>query len=286
MRISEAKRETLDLIVNDLKSIDHIVAIVLGGSYCIGMANELSDIDLGIYYYENSPFDIEQIKRIAGKYDSSETSTVTDFYQWGAWVNGGAWINTVSGEVDFVYRNIDQVKSTIAKSKNGIWENDFEQQPPYGFSSVMYLAEIHNCIPLHDPHRVIKEMKEEVRDYPIKLKQTIVQQSLWSAEFALWQADKFTTKQDMYNTVGCFTRILKKLVEALFALNESYSLGDKSSIQKIIQMPKCPDHLKEQIERILNIDRNTLITNAIRIRNLFDQVVILSDGMYQPYYKL
>jgi hypothetical protein len=57
----------------------------------------------------------------------------------GTWVNGGAWIQTSSGQVDFLYRNLEQVTATITKAKNGEWENDFEQQPPYGFSSVIYL---------------------------------------------------------------------------------------------------------------------------------------------------
>ena len=286
MTIPNTKLKTLDEIVNDLRHVDNIVALVLGGSHCNGMATENSDLDVGIYYHETSPFDIEQIKLIARKYSVDETFTVTDFYQWGAWVNGGAWINTVSGEVDFGYRNIEQVKSVIQKSRNGIWENDFEQQPPFGFSSVLYLAETNYCYPLFDPHKVINEMKEEVRSYPLKLKQTIVQQSLWSAEFSLWQTEKFSQKQDLYNSVGCFTRILKNISDALFALNESYFLSDKSSIQKIVQMPKCPDRFKEQINDILTIKSNELTTNAKKIRNLFEQVVSLADGMYQPYYQL
>jgi len=286
MIIPETKRETLDKIINDLKQVDNIMAVVLGGSYCIGMANENSDLDIGIYYHETSPFDIEQIKLIATKYNIDETLTVTDFYQWGAWVNGGAWINTESGEVDFVYRNIEQVRSVIEKSKNGIWENDFEQQPPFGFSSVIYPAETKYCYPLYDPYNIIKEMKQEVMNYPMKLKQAIIQQSLWSVEFTLWQADKFVEKQDIYNAVGCFTRALKKIIDALFALNETYSMGDKSSIQRILQMPKCPDKLQEQIQDILNINSNTLTTSASRIRNLFEQVASLAEGMYQPYFKL
>jgi hypothetical protein len=286
MEIPETKKKTLDNIVNDLKIVDNIAAVVLGGSFCIGTADEKSDLDIGIYYYENSPFEIEQIKRIAGKYNIDETLTVTDFYQWGAWVNGGAWLNTESGEVDFVYRNIEQVKSVIEKSQNGIWENDFEQQPPFGFSSVIYLAETHYCQPLYDPFEVVKKLKEEVKNYPLKLKQTIIQQALWAAEFTLWQADKFAVKQDIYNTVGCFARALKNIVEALLAINEIYSLGDKSSIQKVVQMPKCPDKLEEQIEDILSINSHSLTTNVKKIRNLFEQTVSLADKMYQPYFIL
>jgi predicted nucleotidyltransferase len=215
MELPELKRKTLDNIVNDLKKIDNVAAVVLGGSHCTGMANENSDLDIGIYYHQDFPFDIEQIKLIGKKYNIDETLTVTDFYQWGGWVNGGAWINTVSGEVDFVYRNIEQVLATIEKAKNGIWENDFEQQPPFGFSSVIYLAETHYCYPLHDPYNVIHELKQETANYPLKLKKTIIQQALWSAEFTLWQADKFAKKQDMYNTAGCLTRAMKNIVETV-----------------------------------------------------------------------
>lgn len=286
MKIPENKRKTLDKIVGDLKNVENVAAIVLGGSYCMGTASENSDLDIGIYYHENSAFDTERIKLIAEKYNIDETFTVTDFYGWGGWVNGGAWLNTKSGEVDFIYRNIEQVKSTIEKSQNGIWENDFEQQPPFGFSSVIYLAETHYCYPLYDPSNAIKKLKDEVKNYPLKLKQTIIQQSLWSAEFTIWQADKFAAKLDIYNTVGCLTRALKNIVEALLAINEVYSLGDKSSVNQLTRMPNCPNKLKEQIEDILSINSRTLATNAKRTRNLFEQTVLLANKMYQPYFVL
>ncbi|GAB4034350.1 DUF4037 domain-containing protein [Spirosoma gilvum] len=286
LTIPQAKRNTLDLLVNELQTIDNLVAIVLGGSHCMGLANESSDLDVGLYYYPAAPFAIDEVKSIANKYHVEDTLTVTDFYQWGAWVNGGAWINTASGEVDFIYRNIEQLKATIDKARNGIWETDFDQQPPYGFSSVIYLAETKYCYPLYDPYGIIKELKQQVEQYPPKLKQTIVQQGLWAAAFALWQAEKFAAKQDLYTCMGCFTRIVKNIVDVLFALNEEYAMGDKRSLDLIVKMPRCPNKLIDQIEEILSSNRNTLSLNASRLRELFDQVVRLADGMYQPYFNL
>lgn len=286
MMLSESKQKLLNNIVNDLKGVNNVAAIVLGGSHCTGMANEASDLDIGVYYYQNHLFDIEQIKSIAKKYSIDETFTVTDFYQWGAWVNGGAWINTASGEVDFLYRNIEQIITTIEKSKDGIWENDFEQQPPFGFSSIIYLAETHYCQPLYDPHHVIEKMKQQVASYPLKLKSTVVQKALWAADFTLWQAEKFAKKQDMYNTAGCITRVLKNIVEALLALNELYSIGDKSSIQQLAQASQCPDNLQEQINNILSISGHTLPVNTDSLRSLFKQVVSIAGSMYIPYFEL
>jgi hypothetical protein len=286
MRLSESKQKILDEIVVDLKQVSNIEAIVLGGSHCLGMANDGSDLDIGLYYHQNSPFDINEIEHIARKYHIDEMLTITGFYQWGAWVNGGAWMNTTAGEVDFLYRNIEQVRDTIKKSKEGIWENDYEQQPPYGFSSVIYLGETYYCNPLSDPHNVVQELKRELEYYPAKLKNAILQQALWSAEFSIWQSKKFIKKEDMYNALGCFTRALKYILEALFALNEMYYIGDNNAVQRIAGAPKCPDNLKGKIEDILTVTNNTLHIKEENLQRLFKQVRSLAGDMYNPYYEL
>lgn len=286
MQLPNEKQETLNSLVADLSQIETIAAVVLGGSYCIGLATENSDLDIGLYYHETALFDIDQIRGIAAKYNVDESFTVTGFYEWGAWVNGGAWINTVSGEVDFLYRNIEQVNATIDKAKSGIWENDYEQQPPFGFSSVIYLAETYYCHPLYDPHAIIQHLKNELKTYPPNLRQTIIQQALWAAEFTLWQAEKFARKADLYNAAGCVTRALKKIVDALFALNETYPMGDKRAVQLLEQLPKCPDRLGSQVEEILSFQKSTLPVNVARLRQLFEQVVRLAEGRYKLYFVL
>src|SRR5690349_2533544 len=100
MNLPHAKQETLNNIVNDLKAIDNVSAIVLGGSYATGNATNASDIDIGIYYFNDKPFDIGIIKRVAEKYAIDNAPTVTEFYEWAPWVNGGAWIQTASRKVD------------------------------------------------------------------------------------------------------------------------------------------------------------------------------------------
>ncbi|HZY82238.1 MAG TPA: DUF4037 domain-containing protein [Cyclobacteriaceae bacterium] len=284
--IPEHKKHTLNSIVKDLGTIDGMVAVVLGGSYCIGMANENSDLDIGLYYREGSPFDIDAVRTVVRKYSIEESPTVTDFYQWGRWVNGGAWINTAVGEVDFLYKNVDQIRTVIEKAKNGVWENDYAQQPPFGFSSVIFLAETHYCMPLYDPNGVIDDLKDQVKTYPHRLKQSVVQQSLWSAEFTLWQADKFAKKRDVYNAAGCFTRATKNIVDAIFALNEQYPIGDKYAVQMAERMPSCPGQLSQQIEDVLSLRKETLATNAQRLRSLFEEVVALAGKLYSPYFQL
>jgi hypothetical protein len=111
------KRSLLSQIVDSLARIPQVVAVVLGGSYASGMQNSASDLDIGIYYSKADPFPLEQIRRIARKIAFPDRPpTVTGFYEWGAWVNGGAWIQTEAGKVDFLYRSLDHVQKTIREA--------------------------------------------------------------------------------------------------------------------------------------------------------------------------
>ena len=286
MKLPEEKQSILHDITNDLKNIDNIKAIVLGGSYATGMATDTSDLDIGVYYFEEEPFDIDAIKLIARKYANVDQPTVTGFYEWGPWVNGGAWIKTVNGKVDILYKNIDQITSTIENAKKGVWENHFEQQPPYGFSSLIFLAETQYCIPLYDPLGLIQTLKSKVQSYPEILKQTVIQQSLWSAEFTIWHADTFAQKGDVYNTMGCLTRAVKNIVTTLFSINGLYPIGDKRAIEIIEQTKIKPTHLTEKIDSILCADKNLLPKNVALLQALFKETVELAEGKYKPFYKL
>jgi hypothetical protein len=210
MTLPHQKQLTLDAIVNDLKALPNVRAIVLGGSYATGRANDQSDLDVGIYYTDDAPFSIEAIHELALKYAVDGVPVVTDFYEWGPWVNGGAWIYTASGKVDFLYKNIDQIQGIIEQANAGIWENHYEQQPPYGFSSVYFLAETEVSVPLYDPEEIISQLKKQIQVYPPELKQSIIQQSLWSTEFTIMHIEGYVQNDDVYNLAGSLTRAMKK----------------------------------------------------------------------------
>ena len=164
--LPEHKLVMIEQLVEKLSHVADMAAIVLGGSYASGTQHEKSDMDLGLYYYEARPFSIDKIRAIANEISVDGAPTVTDFYGWGAWVNGGAWIHTPVGKIDFLYRNLDQVQKTIAEAQQGISSHDYDQQPAYGFYSVIYLAETQICVPLYDPERVIASLKRSVEAYP------------------------------------------------------------------------------------------------------------------------
>jgi hypothetical protein len=91
------KLQWLDAIVEQPRRIPGMVAVVLGGSYASGFARPDSDIDIGLYYREASPVSDARVRLTAESICvTGSAPVVTEFYGWGPWVNGGAWIQTPS----------------------------------------------------------------------------------------------------------------------------------------------------------------------------------------------
>jgi hypothetical protein len=224
------KARLLDLVTDDLRAVPNVAAIVLGGSYASGFAGAASDLDIGLYYRESLPLSIHEVRAVAERYSiAGSAPVVTGLYEWGPWVNGGAWIQTPTGKVDFLYRNLSQVEAVVDEGHRGAWRHDYDQQPPYGFRSVVYFGEIEICVPWHDPEHEIARLKQRVAEYPEALKNRVVQDCLWGAEFSLLFGRGFADSADICNAVGCMTRAAQFLIHALFALNKRYFLSDKSA---------------------------------------------------------
>jgi hypothetical protein len=275
--------------VEALARLPGIVAVVLGGSYARGTHHAHSDLDLGLYYSEAAPFAVDEIRRMATQLSQGSPPVVTDFYEWGPWVNGGAWIQTEVGKVDFLYRNVEQVGRTIQDAWQGVSHHHYNQQPTFGFYSVIYLAETHVCIPLFDPQGSITRLKQGVSSYPPRLRQAIVADSLWGAEFAFLFAHKFATTGDVYNTVGCLSRIAGYLTQALYALNEVYFISDKGALDAIPHFALCPPEYVGRVTQVLAQPGTTAgqLSQAVNLLEvLWQEVVSLAGNFYKSKYPL
>jgi hypothetical protein len=273
-------------MIDALRGVPNVVAIVLGGSYASGLAQAESDIDIGLYYRASQPFSINQVRSVAESVATKGTiPVVTGLYEWGPWVNGGAWIQTPTGKVDFLYRNLSQVESVIDEGYRGAWQHDYDQQPPYGFRSVVYFGEIEICVPLDDPEHEIARLKRRVAEYPEALKDRVVQDCLWGAEFSLLFCRGFADTADICNAVGCMTRAAQFLIHALFALNKRYFLSDKSANRLIDRFPLRPGDFNTRLAEVLACAGNDsagLNKSVELLSALWLETVDLTAGTYYP----
>jgi hypothetical protein len=282
--LSSSQLELLRAMVIQLSEIPGIAAIVLGGSYARATARPDSDLDVGIYYSNQSRPCIEAIRACVEEFSLPDSSpTVTGFYEWGPWVNGGAWIHTPTGKLDLLYRNTEQVQRVLDESQSGIYHHDFYQQPAFGFVSVIYLAETKCCLPLFDRQQLLSGFKRQVEIYPSRLRERLIRDSLWTAEFTFIHAHGFAQRGDIFNTVGCLARIAFMLAQSLFALNAEYYFGDKGSLEAIDRFSRQPDQFSKRLQGVLGLptaNPRELEFAVHQMQVLWKNVVDLTEGRY------
>jgi hypothetical protein len=270
----------LQRIVQQIEQVRGLRAIVLGGSYASGSQRPDSDLDIGLYYYENQPLDIAHIRAITSALNDAPDPVVTDPGGWGVWVNGGAWLTIEEQRVDFLYRNIDFVSSTLDDANEGRIRSDYWQQPAYGFHNFMYCTETAICRPIYDPDHIIEQLKAKVTHYSPRLKQAIIKSFLWSARFTLDNTCKAATRGEVYLVTGCLARAIHSLVQVLYALNETYYLSEKRLASDLNAFAVLPERFLERIYQLLGATGTTseqLQASLTRAEALYSEVAVLVE---------
>jgi predicted nucleotidyltransferase len=286
--LSAAQRALVDSLSERLSRIPGVSAVVLGGSFARGRATPESDLDLGVFYRDRAPIDLAELRALAREVDDRGDPVVTEPYQWGPWVNGGAWLTVKGQRVDFLYRSVEHVERTIAEAEAGKFELHYGQQPPFGFFSPTYLGEVAICVPLWDPAGVVAQLKERVRAYPAALRRAVIQTYVWGSEFALESfASKLAARGDVLGTVGCLARVSHQLSLALFALNERWWLSDKTALEEIGELARAPGDFRGRVEAVLSHAGATPAELAARVTALatiVEETVRLCGPLYRrPY---
>ena len=245
-------------LVDELGALPGVEAVVLGGSHARGRAQLGSDVDLGLLYRDTRPIEVGALRTLSARWNDAADPVVTDLYEWGPWVNGGAWLTLRSQRVDLLYRSIDRVEQTIAEARAGRHEVHFAQQPPFGFWSATLLGECACALPLRDPAGHTERLRREVAAYPEALRRAVLRDTQASVAFTLGAfAGKFAARGDVWGTVSCLARCVWQLGLALFALDHCYLVNDKTLLDEIDGFALAPAAFRARADGVLSAPGRT-----------------------------
>lgn len=294
--LSVAQRETLAALTSDLAPLEGVLALALGGSHARGRASAASDVDIGVLYGERAPFSLDALRAVCARHDDARAPVVSGFGEWGAWVNGGAWLTIRGARFDLLYRSTEQLERAIEDAHAGRWQLDFAQQAPFGFFSATLCGELACCVPLHDPEGHVAALKARVASYPDALRAAVVQGALWQVELGLRAfAPRLAAKGDVVGAVGCMTRFAAYLMLALFALfalfalNRAWWVSDKSALAEIAAFASAPRELGARLGAVLAAPGATPLQLGASLRAfeaLFAETAALAGSLYAPKYRL
>ena len=268
-------------LIEDLKTVPGIRAIVLGGSGARGSGDASSDTDLGIYYDAESPLEVAALNQVAANHnDKKELGLVTSIGGWGPWINGGGWLRVGGAAVDLLYRDTARVETVIDSCIAGRIEVAYQPGHPLGFLSSIYAGEISVCRPLWDPTGWVANTKRRLNDYPDALRRELVRRFGFEAGFCVLIAEKPVRRADVSYVAGCIFRAVTCLLVVLFALNREHWLNEKGALNLTGRFRIVPPGFCESVEAIWGCvvkDSDSLAAAIAMVRELNDDVKALVE---------
>ena len=122
-------------LVDVLAAAPGAVAVVLGGSRALGLSDEGSDWDLGLYY--RGAIDLAALAARGG--------VVHPPGSWGRVMNGGAWLGWGGERVDVLLRDLDVVEYWTGRANEGEFEVDALLGYLAGVPTYTLSAELASC---------------------------------------------------------------------------------------------------------------------------------------------
>lgn len=264
-------------IVERLKGVRGVAAVVLGGSRGRGMPRPDSDYDVGIYVDSPETFDIAALNRVAQNLDDEHRADLcTPIGGWGPWVTGGGWL-VINGEhVDFIYRELPRVRRVMDDCRAGKIEIGHQPGHPFGFVSAVYMGEVATCQLLWDRDGALAALKAETRPYPAVLKRTLMA-TRWEAGFCAAIAEKPARRGDLNYIGGALFRGAMCLALALFGLNEQWWLNEKGAVELASSFELCPPRFAERVSEMFTLVGTDALRAVALLTELDREVAALCD---------
>jgi hypothetical protein len=142
------------------------------------------------------------------------------------------------------------------------------------------LTDVNNQFIIEDPFHIIGAWKERLSVYPPALKQAIL--SKYAASLRYWRADYHyahkVERGDVVFLAGITSKLVHEIVQILFALNETYFLGDGANLSFVGKFKIVPADFSARVHDILYPRSADAFTSQYAaLTSLIDEVLSLAD---------
>lgn len=239
-------------IVEMLKvTSDGDCTITLAGSHAKGLDDELSDIDIYMYYENPKPYEAQ--KRIVEAFADDHKATVTTDHI--STSVGGFFIFRYKGTlVEVTTRLYENAMHRIHQCIDGQFEILPEDWTINGYYTFTYASEISYVKPIWDPIHFIENTKKMIYPYPRMLKKSIIERfgARMNHYASYWEYQNAIKRRDLFYANHFVYRALINMVQVIYALNDVYFTGDKQIARKLAALPYCPVELLRNLPFLLS----------------------------------
>lgn len=236
-------------------------AVTIGGSHGKGTFDNRSDVDFRVFCDE-----------IVGAPRHWETEAWKSFRQVvDRWRAQGVdidycWVRTI-GDID---AQLEAWLSGQVIPEEKVWTL-------WGYH---LLTDIANQMVIDDPAGIIATWQAQLTPYPRTLQRAIIQKHISSLKY--WRTDYHyqnkVERGDVVFLAGMAARLVHDMLQVLFAINETYYVGDGNNLHYVAAFAFQPQAFAERVNAILYPPptENVLATQYEAIVALIDDVVSLA----------
>ncbi|MPQ98196.1 DNA polymerase subunit beta [Modestobacter sp. I12A-02628] len=234
-------------IARELTAVRGVVGVLLGGSRARGDATPESDVDLGVYY--RGSLDTAALGALAREL-AGPHAMVTEPGDWGPWVDGGAWLHVDGLAVDWIYRDVERVRTSWDDARQGRYRFHAQVGHPLGVPDFAYIGEVALGRVLSDPTGELAALRRQAAEYPPALREALVA-GLWEAEFSLRIARKAVSRADATYVAGCLFRLVGLSAHALHGHAGRWLVNEKGAVASAARLPGVPADLGRRAHGVL-----------------------------------
>ena len=115
------------------------------------------------------------------------------------------------------------------------------------------LTDVNNQFIIEDPYHIIADWKSRLSVYPPALKTAILEKNLESLRY--WRTDYHyahkVERGDVVFLAGMTSKLVHEIIQILFALNETYYVGDGSNLRFVEKFKIVPADFSARVRTIL-----------------------------------
>jgi hypothetical protein len=236
---------SLEALADELAGMDGVVAVALGGSRALGVADAGSDWDLAVYY--------------RGAVDTTALALHGAVYPPGSWgriMNGGAWLKTADGaEVDVLLRDLDVAEAWCERATEGVYEVDALLGYIAGVPTYSLLAERAVGITL-------RGTLDPAPTFPPRLAASAQARWRFHAGFSLDHATMRAARGDVAGAVGQAAKAVVEYAHAILCEQRAWVLNEKRILERaglaalhgfFTQVPRDPPALACWVARLRGV---------------------------------
>jgi hypothetical protein len=239
-------------------------AVTVGGSRGKGINDNLSDIDFRLF--------CDDVIGDSGVYETEEwnafSQVVDKWRAQGVYIDH-CWIRKI-GDIDA------QVEAWLSGSVQPV-------EIAWTLWGYHLLTDLTNQVIIDDPSGVVALWQAQLTPYPQALQQSIIQKHMKSLNY--WRSDYHyqnkVRRGDVVFLAGIAARLVHDMIQVLFAINETYYVGDGKNLHYVSTFAIKPENFAEQVNAILYPpqEADTLTKQYDAIMILIDEVVLLVAQM-------